>query len=100
MQLTKRLPSPDALAYPSRTPFGEETLKLTTLAALVCLAILALPASAQQEEIPKNIADSVGGMLRTRRGSSSPLLRRCQKPSIRSSRAGATSKECARSPSR
>jgi uncharacterized damage-inducible protein DinB len=68
MRFTKRLSSPDALAYPSRTPFEEDTLKLTTLVALVCLAILALPASAQQEEIPKNIADSVGGMLRYTEG--------------------------------
>ncbi len=43
-------------------------MKLTTLAALVCLAILAIPVSAQQEEIPKNIADSVGGMLRYTEG--------------------------------
>jgi uncharacterized damage-inducible protein DinB len=43
-------------------PFAEDTLKLT-LIALLCLTILAIPASAQKEDIPKNIADSVGGPL-------------------------------------
>src|SRR6266852_8612323 len=100
MQLTKRLPSPDALAYPSRTPFGEETLKLTTLAALVCLAILALPASAQQEEIPKNIADSVGGMLRYTEGQFLAIAEAMPEAKYAFIPRGATSKECARSPSR
>jgi len=38
-------------------------LKLTTLAACLCLTVLAVHASAQQDHIPKNLADSVGGAL-------------------------------------
>src|SRR5712691_2257859 len=68
IESTKQLSSADALAYPSRTPFEEDTLKLTTLVAAVCLAIPAITASAQQKEIPKNIADSVGGTLRYTEG--------------------------------
>ncbi len=43
-------------------------MKLTILIASVCLTILAIPASAQQDQIPKNIADSVGGALRWTEG--------------------------------
>jgi len=38
-------------------------LKLATLAACLCLTVLAFHASAQQGQIPKNIPDSVGGVL-------------------------------------
>jgi len=38
-------------------------LKFTILIASLCLTTLAIPAFAQQGEIPKNIADSVGGAL-------------------------------------
>ncbi len=43
-------------------------LKLKTLIASLCLTILVFPASAQQDQIPKNIADSVGGVLRWTEG--------------------------------
>ncbi len=43
-------------------------MKLTALIASVCLTIVAIPASAQQDQIPKNIADSVGGALRWTEG--------------------------------
>ncbi len=38
-------------------------MKLTTLIASLCLTISAITASAQQDDIPKNIAESVGGAL-------------------------------------
>jgi uncharacterized damage-inducible protein DinB len=38
-------------------------MKLTAMAACVCLFLFGVPARAQREEIPKSIAESVGGML-------------------------------------
>jgi len=43
-------------------------LKLKTLIVSLCLTILAFPVSAQKDQIPKNIADSVGGVLRWTEG--------------------------------
>jgi hypothetical protein len=48
--------------------FGEDTVKLTAMAAFFGVMICAAPAFAQQEEIPKNIADSVGETLRWTEG--------------------------------
>jgi hypothetical protein len=46
------------------TAVEEENLKFTAVIVALGLTILALPVRAQQEEIPRNIADSVGGALR------------------------------------
>ena len=75
-------------------------MRLTTLLALVCLALLAIPASAQQGEIPKNIADSVGGTLRYTEGQFLAIAEAMPEAKYSFIPSGATSKECARSPSR
>jgi uncharacterized damage-inducible protein DinB len=41
----------------------EDTLKLLTLVTFSCLTFLAIPVSAQKDDVPKNIADSVGAAL-------------------------------------
>ncbi len=43
-------------------------MKLTAIAACVCLLLYAIPVRAQQGEIPKSVAESVGGMLRWTEG--------------------------------
>jgi len=48
----------------------EDTVKLTAIVAFVGVMICAAPAFAQREEIPKSIAESVGGMLRWTEGQS------------------------------
>ena len=41
----------------------EDALKLVTLVTFSCLTFLAIPARPQKDDVPKNIADSVGGAL-------------------------------------